>query len=208
MVIHLIAPEDKNKWNPIWHKCFKSIKRLPYDVLIWTDEKVDDLLKEDDTYFFNEYLDKLHPIYKWDYVRYIILEKYRGAYLDMDIEIINNFFPMLNPEKFYIKEGTLGSYLENSMMISQSPFFDGMWARVRTYCKNLIINNFSRAIEDKTSTIALAGPDALTKFIIKNIKIKEDSENKKLFEILSHEHFGSLTNEVSFSRHYNLSTWS
>ena len=92
MTIHFLAPEDKDKWNPIWEKCFNTWAQTKHDINVWTDEGIDKLLQEDDIYFYENYLNKLDNIYKFDYVRYIILEKYGGAYFDIDIELVNNFF--------------------------------------------------------------------------------------------------------------------
>lgn len=208
MIIHFLAPKDKNKWHPIWHTCFNTWTKTNYDLNIWTDEGVDKLLQEDDNEFYKEYLNKLHPVYKWDYVRYIILEKYRGAYFDMDVELVDSsFFNKLHPNKVYIKEGDAGSYLENSIIISQSKFFDTMWRRIKIYTKNLLIDNFKKAKTDSFYTMELVGPDALAKFFANYVRGKELTKKEKLFEILSHEHFGSLTNEISFTRHYFTSTW-
>jgi mannosyltransferase OCH1-like enzyme len=209
MKIHFLVPEDRSKWPPIWNKCFDIWAQTRYNLNIWTDEGVNKLLQEDDNKFYEEYLNKLAPIYKWDYVRYIILQKYRGAYFDMDVELVDeSFLKKLNPDKIYIKEGDAGSYLENSIMISQSPFFDTMWERVKIYTKNLLMDNFELAKTDPNYTMKLVGPDALAKFITTYVRGKEIDQNTKLFEILSHEHFGSLTNEISFTRHYMTSVWS
>ena len=206
MIIHQLAPSDKSKWDPIWEKCHSSILKLPYEVKVWSDEQVDNELKDDDEHFYNEYLSVLHPIYKWDYVRYIILERYGGAYIDMDVEIVQDFFPLLNPNKCYIKEGHNGSYLENSIMVSLNKGTT-LWLRAKDYCRGLLVNNFEMAKQSKDYTIDLVGPTALAKFFAYHVREREVTYNTKLFEILAHEHFGSLTNEVSFARHYNRSWW-
>ena len=95
MIIHLLAPEDKNKWRPIWNKCYPSLQNLPYQIKIWNDKEIDNLIKQDNKDFYNT-LNTLPLIYKVDYVRYIIMRDYGGVYIDMDVEVINNFIPLIN----------------------------------------------------------------------------------------------------------------
>ena len=208
MTIHFLAPEDKDKWNPIWHKCFDTWAQTKYNINVWTDEGIDNLLKEDDEEFYTNYLSKLPNIYKFDYVRYIILEKYGGAYFDMDVELVDeSFFNKLNPNKLYIKEGHAGSYMENSIIISLSSSFSSLWKRLKNYTKNMLRDNFENAKLSPNYTLTLVGPDIMGKFFSTHVREKDILHNTISFEILSHEHFGSLTNEISFTRHHMTNSW-
>ena len=204
MIIHLIAPKDQSKWHYTWHHCYKSWEHCPYKIKMWNDEDIDQLLKEDDEEFFNT-LNNLPPIYKFDYVRYIILEKFGGAYFDMDIEIVDgSFLNKLNPLKMYFMEGTTSSLLENSIMISYADKKDkSFWRHLKNQCKFNVLTN----LEDCTNPFNVlyhVGPNALSYFFYKNVP---STFKTVRHEILSNAQFASLTNEISFTRHYQSSNW-
>jgi hypothetical protein len=203
MIIHLLAPKDQTKWPDIWHHCYNIWKTSPYNIKVWHDEDIDQLLKEDDEDFFNT-INTLSPIYKFDYVRYLILQKFGGAYFDIDIEIIKDFIPLLDKNNIYINEGTSGNYLENCLMVasqdeaSSSPFFE----RIKDHCKDNILLNYNKCLNDVRHTLYTVGANALSKFIIKQLKYFPIK-----FNVLAFEHFGSLTNSLSFCRHHYTNNW-
>ena len=205
MVIHLIAAgklENPDSWSDTWYKCYNIWKSSPHKVKLWGDKDIDDFLKEDDGEFFS-ILNTLHPVYKWDYVRYLMLEKLGGAYFDMDVEIVDgSFLNILNPRKMYFMEGTLGSYLENSIMISsKSPVYNkDLFYRIKTYIKRKIITN----IEDctKFNVIKYVGAYALSDYFSRYIH-----ETRLKFEILGQYQFSSKTSEIVYTRHHQTSIW-
>lgn len=209
MIIHLIAAgklEDPIHWPEIWHKCYNIWKSSPYEIKLWKNKDIDNLLKEDDEEFFNT-LNSLPPVYKWDYVRYLILETYGGAYFDMDVEIVRDFLPHLNPQKIYFMGGKINEYVQNSIMINLLPkgqerFF--MWQAIKNTCKFTILNNIDEAKKEE-NTIVMAGPLFLSKWLAQNSKFLKDLRVE--YELLSHHHFSSLTNEISFSRHHHTALW-
>jgi hypothetical protein len=206
MTIHLIAPKNQIEWPEIWHHCYDIWKSSPYEIKMWHDEDIDNLLKKDDEDFFNNYLNRLNPIFKFDYVRYLILQKFGGAYFDMDIEIIRDFIPLLDKNGIYISEGTSGNYLESCLMISsQNPknikstiFFE----RIKDHCKDNILLNYNECLKDTRQTLYTVGANALSKFVIKQLKYFSIN-----FNVLAFEHFGSLSNSLSFCRHHYTNNW-
>jgi mannosyltransferase OCH1-like enzyme len=205
MIIHLIAPEDKKKWNPIWHKCYNKWLNTPYDISLWNDEGIDKLLKEDDEKFYSNYLNQLHPIYKFDYVRFIILEKFGGIYSDMDIELIKDFIPQLLPNKIYMMEGDIGELYSNCLMISPS-FKDlptqEVWLSLKLFTKQRVINNFE-SCKNKHNVIHMVGPFAISEWFAKYFQ----GFNIPKVGVLSKYHFAQVDSDISFSKHYALSTW-
>ena len=208
MTIHLIAAgklENPNSWSEVWNYCYNIWKSSPHEIKVWGDKDIDNLLKEDDEEFFNT-LNTLNPIYKWDYVRYLILEKFGGAYFDMDVEIIRDFFSLLDPYSIYINEGTSGTYLENSIIISPqidnnksaSIFFE----RIKDQCKDNILLNYDKCLNDVRQTLYTVGATALSKFVIKQLKYFSIN-----FNVLAFEHFGSLENSLSFCKHHYTNNW-
>ena len=207
MTIHLITAgkyQNQKDWPEIWNKCFESIAKTKNDICVWDDEGIEKLLKEDDEEFYNKYLNNLDPIYMWDCVRYIILERYGGAYFDMDIELITDFFPLLDPNSVYFAEGTSGNYIENCIMISSngensSPIF---FERIKDFCKDKIMLNYEKCLKDRRRVLYTTGARALSEFIITQLQFFPVNFNR-----LSYEHFGSLENTLSFAKHYHSNTW-
>jgi mannosyltransferase OCH1-like enzyme len=163
---------------------------------MWHDEDIDKLLKEDDEDFFTNYLNKLKPIYKYDYVRYLILEKFGGAYFDMDVEIIRDFIPLLDPTVIYIMEGPFSQYLENSIMISPPEYL--VWNNIKNYCKINVVKNFQKCKSHDFWVVEMVGPKAMSYYFAKH---------KPPFEILSYHHFYNAQSTLSFSKHHTTNSW-
>tara|TARA_R110000803_G_C11899641_1_gene311919 strand:+ start:231 stop:860 length:630 start_codon:yes stop_codon:yes gene_type:complete len=207
MTIHLITAgkyQNQKDWPEIWNKCFESISKTKNNICIWDDKGVEKLLKEDDSKFYTKYLSNLDPIYMWDYVRYIILEKHGGAYLDTDIELVIDFFPLLDSNSIYFAEGTSGNYVENCIMISSndknsSPIF---FERIKDFCKDKIMLNYEKCLKDKRRVLYTTGARALSEFVITQLQFFPINFNR-----LSYEHFGSLENTLSFIKHHHSNTW-
>jgi mannosyltransferase OCH1-like enzyme len=195
MIIHLLAPDDKSKWDEVWHQCYNKWKISPYEIKLWNDEDIDQLLIEDDKEFF-DILNTLHPIYKFDYVRYIILEKFGGAYFDMDVEIIIDFIPLLDPKQIYIMEGRRDEFLQNSIMISPPEYL--VWDSVKKYCKFNVLNNLEKCKSSDFWVVYMVGPIALSNYF---------SRFSPPFEMLSYHHFHNPESTLSFSKHYSTSVW-
>jgi hypothetical protein len=208
MVIHLITAgkyQNQEDWPEIWVKCFNSWAKTKHDICIWNDEGIDRLLQEDDNVFYKQYLSKLDPIYKWDYVRYLILKKYGGAYFDMDVELIDDyFFYKLHPSKIYLMEGTCGTYIENSIMISPlTKLNKDFWKRIQTYSKNKILNKFNDC-SNPHNVVWTVGAQLLSEFFLTQSPHKD---HRQYYDILAWEHFGNVEGTINFTKHYQTWTW-
>lgn len=199
MLIHLIAPKDKTKWPEIWHYCYNIWKSSPYEIKIWYDEDIDQLIKEDNKEFFN-IINNLPSIYKIDYVRYIILEKFGGAYFDMDIEIIKDFLPQLNPQKIYFMEGTGGTLAENSIMIDSPNSNITFWNRFKMFTQRKIIENLDKC-QIPYNVLHYAGPWMITELLL---KVFQKDLN---YSLLGYEQFANPLSQISFSKHYQTHNW-
>lgn len=206
MTIHLIAPENKESWPEIWHICYNSFIKTKHDICIWDDKGIENLLREDDEKFYENYLSKLHIIYQIDYVRYIILEKYGGAYFDMDVELIIDFLPLLNQETIYILEGSVGELVSNAIMISYKG--SNLWQRIKTKSKFNIIQNFRYAQENPHNTVDLVGPIFLSKWISHfwNLQRRQRTSIPNI-ELLGYHQFNNFYSTLSFSKHYSTHVW-
>lgn len=195
-MIHLIAPKDKSKWPKIWFQCFDSIKKLPYDIKFWDTLEINNELISDDKDFFNQYLDKLDPIYKYDYIRYLILERYGGIYMDMDVEIKINFLQWLNPSKIYIAEGENNTLVSNHIMISPPDHL--FWYNIRQAIKYRIIERFEKCKQNCYWTLETCGPIGLSYILIKG---------KYKYTPLSRHHFGNENSNLQFCIHHTTHNW-
>ena len=204
MLIHLLAPKNTNQWKNIWKKCYKIWENSPHQIKIWDNKEIDKLLKEDNYEFYNEYLSKCPNIYKWDYARYIILEKYGGAYFDMDVEVIDgSFLNKLDPNKLYLYGAYTSSGVEPAIMIAKNGYEKAFWILLKEY----IIFRIKDTKYKNTipNTAWKTGPLALTSFYlnwIRNRMIR--SEN---IQILPWELFGNIRNDLSYCVHHYTNSW-
>ena len=82
---------------------------------------------------------------------------------------------------------------------SSSPIF---FERVKDFCKDKIKLNYSKCLEDKRQVLYNVGAKALSEFIITQQQFFPVNINR-----LSYEHFGSLNNTLSFTRHHYTNSW-
>jgi len=205
-MIHLLAPKDKYKWNPIWHKCYEIWNNSPYTIKLWDDITLNELLKSDDEDFYNNYLNKCPNIYKWDYARYVILEKHGGAYFDMDVEIIDgSFFQKLKSSKLYLYGAYASSGVEPVIMIETEGFEKLFWFLLKQFIQKRIIDNKPNTIKN---VIWKTGPLALTSFYLMWIKDNMvNVNNGNNIQILPWELFGQSDNDLRYCTHHYTKTW-
>jgi mannosyltransferase OCH1-like enzyme len=128
-IIHQTAPADKTKWNDIWFKCQESWKKhFPdFEYKMWTDEDLDQLIKNDFLWFYEIYEKYDKNIKRIDIARYFILHKYGGIYADMDYICFKNFYDLLPKDKVSIAISRFpeNEYMQNALMISpkEHPFW-------------------------------------------------------------------------------------
>ena len=205
MTIHLLAPKDQNKWHPIWKKCYNIWKNSPYTLKLWDNSSIDILLKEDDKEFF-EIIDILPKIYKLDYVRYVILEKFGGAYFDIDVELYIDFLPLINSNKIYLMGSNASKEtVHNSIMISSvehSLFWSDLKDHIKFKIKNNInmCSNLNSILPIGTIVRETVGPIVLSEYI------KSNRSNIPV-EILAYQHFNRGSNEIKFTHHHQTGVW-
>ena len=198
-MIHLIIAgkyENKKNWPPLWRHCYQSIEKLGYKIKIWDDKEINNEIKSDDEEFYNKYLSKLDPIYKWDYVRYIILKRYGGIYMDMDVEVKLNFIPLLNPNKVYLAEGEDNCLVNNHIMISPPDYL--FWNNIQQQLKYRLIREFDKAKTSEYWTVETVGPVGLSYVLAKE---------KYPYTPLSRYHFGSENTNLQLCIHHSSNVW-
>ena len=174
--IHLIGPKNKNEWKPVWKHCFNYWENSSYNIMLWTDEDIDAYLKKDDLHFFNQ-LNQLPRIYKYDYIRYVILRDIGGAYFDLDVEIVRDFLPLLDPNSVYLLGGgLLDSHVSNAINLHLEFFL-------------------TLSLE---AVLHITGPDAISKYI---------ALSRTHINVLSNLHFGDTGSNLTFSKHHLTNNW-
>jgi hypothetical protein len=209
MIIHLSAPKDKNSWPDIWHQCYNYWVNSPYKIKLWNDDEIDSLIKNDDLEFFN-IINKLPKICKLDYFRALVLEKYGGAYFDLDIEMLFDFLPLTDPSKVYIMGHppfpSKKLIVQNSLFISSlenSLFF----YHLKNYFKYTTKKHFNLIQEPYSHILPglnigkIAGSISLSKFV------KVYKKSLPFLEILDYKYFNDSNNSIKFCIHHSIQSW-
>jgi len=123
-IIHHICPKDFKRWNPKWFIGLESWLRIfpksEYTHMFWYDNELDEVLKEEFSWFLDIFYAYDKNIKRIDMVRPFILYKYGGIYADMDYVVYKNFFDDLPPDKVSIPESPYkhNEFIQNALMIS------------------------------------------------------------------------------------------
>ena len=123
-----------------------------WEYKLWDEENIKELkIKE-----FNIYSKELNPGYRSDIVRYIVLNKYGGIYVDTDFECIKSIpYDLLNYK--FVSCVIFGNKpsIANGMMMSTPGFI-----LIKNILKSIEKDNYINDIKD---IIKNSGPEILTK---------------------------------------------
>lgn len=99
-IIHHMAPEDKSKWPILWEKCQLSVLRefSNFQYEFWTHERTDDFIKKEFRNYYYWWKNIPLEIIKIDLARLLIIYKYGGIYIDMDVYCYKNFYDQLTKD--------------------------------------------------------------------------------------------------------------
>ena len=142
--------ESWRKFNPDWEYMF------------WDKPKMEALIKEDFPDFMETYKSFPHNVQRWDAIRYLILYKYGGLYVDMDYEGLRSINELLygkicclGQEAHIIKDNS--SFAGNAFMASVAGY--GFWKEVINEIKTCKLNH-----KDKFQVVMnTTGPFMLTR---------------------------------------------
>lgn len=200
-IIHQTAPADQSKWDPIWHSCHASWKRVypDYQHILWDDASMDRFVKLNYPQYYEMYTSYPRNIHRIDAARYFILHSYGGIYADMDYAVMRDFMHLIPSGKVSISESPYkeNENCQNALMMSPShhPF----WKRV-----------FDEMTTSKhhSCVISVAGPQMLDRAIAKYegndvniLPFKQFNPHKNESEIRSN-------NPNIYTKHYGTSVWS
>ncbi len=163
-IIHQTAPKDLSKWRPEWYSCYNTWKqhfpKSEYKHVMWYDEDLENLIKNDFPWFYPLYMSYDKKIKKIDIARYFILYKYGGIYADMDYMCTKNFYDLIPKNIISISESPFkeNEYIQNALMIS--PPKCEFWMKV-------ITEAISRM--DEPDVLNSTGPKLLSDIYFKNM---------------------------------------
>lgn len=100
-----VLPDQIQKCIDSWHQCMPE-----YEYILWDANR----LKEIDSVWLNECLEKKKWAYAADMVRMYAVYKYGGIYLDTDCLVYRSFNPLLKESCFIGKENSF--HLEGGIM--------------------------------------------------------------------------------------------
>lgn len=109
----------KNNDIPLeWSEAVNQYKKIyqDYQYMLWTDEKMDDFVKNNYPLIYPTYKLYQYQIQRCDAFRYMVLYKYGGIYLDLDVICKSNINHLLNNQLILVKSSNFSSSFTNSFM--------------------------------------------------------------------------------------------
>jgi len=197
-IIHQTAPANKSKWNVLWHECQRSwFEKFPspeYEYKMWTDEDLDNLIKNDFPWFYDIYINYDQNIKRFDIARYFILYKYGGIYADMDYMCMKNFYDLLPCGKVSISESpySCNELIQNALMASNKN--NDFWLKVIDEAKK----------RTTLSVLKSTGPSLLSDIYLSN-KNDVNVLNKDLFNPFNGTK--EFNADIVYTKHFLTSSW-
>jgi mannosyltransferase OCH1-like enzyme len=98
-----------------WIDAVNSCKNLYSDFtyMLWTDEKMEEFIKNKHSWFYETYISYPHHIQRCDAFRYFVLYTYGGLYLDMDIACIKKINDFLKYDAVLVKSPNVETVYTN-----------------------------------------------------------------------------------------------
>jgi len=176
-IIHMTC-KNKNKLSDFYESNLNSWKKFhpDWEVKLYDDDDLNNFFNQ----YYKKYVKKINAfnriIFKVDIFKLLVLHKYGGIYVDMDVECLKNFDKLLNNTKKSIifgygpYEHNNGNYkniklVECAIMIAKAnhPFFIEL------------VDNIDYPTNDKNqgNPVHKTGPQFLTKMIEKSKHKKE-----------------------------------
>jgi len=148
-----------------WQAAVKSCKEINsnFEYMLWTDTKMEEFVQTNYPGFYPVYQSYAHQIQRCDAFRYLVLYKYGGVYLDMDIVCKKNLNAYLKYDIVFAASSNIETSFTNSflMVIPQHPFMKFCIDNLPMYVNSY--SYFGKHIHIMNST----GPSFLTKMLQK-----------------------------------------
>ena len=137
----------KQFYNPV-QKTKKHCKKYGIQHKMWNLKNCEDFLKK----YFKDYLklwkDFKYPIQRADFIRYCIMYKYGGIYIDCDIYPLKNINHLFNKDYFFVKrqESGPGSFPYNAIIGSEPG--QEIFKKIMKHCKESTYEKQGKKIYD------------------------------------------------------------
>lgn len=118
--------KDENvptKWKAAVDQC--RAKHPDFEYKLWTDEMMDNFVQKQYPEFHAVYVSYKHHIQRCDAFRYLVLYKYGGVYIDMDIRCLKMLNKFLEYDVVLARSSNIETSFTNSffMTVPNHPFF-------------------------------------------------------------------------------------
>lgn len=109
-IIHNTGPSNRKIWPVEWHTCFASQKKhfKDYEFMFWDDDQMEEIVTKHFSFFKPTWDQYNHQILKADMIRPMVLYLHGGIYLDLDMEVKEDVYHYLDPEKINLHGARAG----------------------------------------------------------------------------------------------------
>ena len=141
-------------------------KNPGYNINLWREEDVEILFKNYFPEYWSTYLFLEPIIRKVDYIRFFILYKYGGIYLDMDYFVLKGFdeyfddYPQYKTSDIILSKSCYGPWITNSIMMSRSGC--GFWKFCMEQVKTGTLIPWWGILQNHIETSCTTGPHFMT----------------------------------------------
>ena len=193
-----------DEWKDAVESC--KNKHKDYKHNIWTDEMMENFVKKEYPDFYDTYMSYTHDIQRCDTFRYLVLYKYGGIYLDMDIVCKKKLDSLLGYDLVLSKSPNISSSYTNSfyMVTPNHPFIKFCIDNLPLYVNSYYY--FGKHLHVMNST----GPSFLT-----NMVKKYGEKNMKNLYVLNNNEFAgdcntcneNICNGGTYFKHIEGKSW-
>jgi mannosyltransferase OCH1-like enzyme len=169
-----------------WKEAVESCKNQhkDYKHIIWSDEMMENFVKKEYPDFYNVYMAYPYDIQRCDAFRYLVLYKYGGIYLDMDIICKKKLSDLLNYDIVFTYSPNVSCFTNSFFMVLPNhPFIKFCIDNLPNYVKSYYY--FGKHLHVMNSTGPYFLTNIITKYREKNIK--------NMYVLSSEEYAGDCT---------------
>lgn len=168
---HIIHQTWKDENIPLHLKSYVETWKIHHpgwDYILWTDVMNREFILEEAPGFMSVYDGYPYAIQRVDAVRYFILKKYGGVFVDLDFECLKCIAPLLHGAQFVagLEPDTHARSHQKDIIISNA-FMASVpgGSFIQALCENVMRNNFLKYYREPGFNYVLdcAGPFMLTK---------------------------------------------
>ncbi|KAF3925933.1 hypothetical protein ABW20_dc0105935 [Dactylellina cionopaga] len=129
--------EIPDRWKPPQQQCLDLHKDFKY--ILWTDETARAFIKENYPWFLETYDNYDHPIMRADVIRYFVLRKMGGIYIDLDVGCKRALDPLLVYPAWARKTDPTGISNDVMAAIPEHPFFVRVTDALKGYDRHWVM---------------------------------------------------------------------